>query len=145
MTLFRCNMLAGPVRRCKKILPVTVVSSVILFLLIWRYTNRRENEIHPKHIFRENQEEYVDNNGIRVVIGHYVGNPVRPIPDATYKMINENRFNPQPNAGKNGDPVVIQSNDLVLRQQLYQINRFNLLASDKIPLNRSLPDYRRKR
>lgn len=30
-------------------------------------------------------------------------------------------------------------------QQLYQINRFNLMASDRIPLNRTLPDVRKKR
>nr|CAH7743700.1 unnamed protein product [Callosobruchus chinensis] len=30
-------------------------------------------------------------------------------------------------------------------RQMYQINRFNLLASDKIPLNRTLPDFRRKK
>lgn len=60
-------------------------------------------------------------------------------------MLNSNNFNPQPNAGKNGNPVVIDSKDLLEMQQLFQINRFNLLASDKIPLNRSLPDYRRKK
>lgn len=67
------------------------------------------------------------------------------IPNATYDMINTNQFNPIPEAGKNGNPVVIEPKDLLVMQQLFQINRFNLLASDRIPLNRTLPDYRRKK
>lgn len=69
----------------------------------------------------------------------------KTVPNATYHMLNSNNFHPQPNAGRNGSPVVIDAKDLLEMQQLFQINRFNLLASDKIPLNRSLPDYRRKR
>lgn len=41
-----------------------------------------------------------------------------------------------------GNPVVIPSKDLLKMQQLFQINRFNLLASDRISVNRSLPDVR---
>lgn len=74
-----------------------------------------------------------------------MGNPINKIPNATYDMINKNNFNPRPEAGKNGNPVIIEPKDLLVMQQLFQINRFNLLASDQIPLNRSLPDYRRKK
>ena len=59
-------------------------------------------------------------------------------------VINQNLFNPLPFEGKNGEPVVIHPKDFYKMQQLYQINRFNLMASDKIPLNRSLPDVRKK-
>lgn len=95
--------------------------------------------------FRANQDEYVDERGIRVIVGHYVGHSADKIPNATRDMINRNDFNPSPDAGKNGNPVVIEPKDLLKMQQLFQINRFNLLASDKIPLNRSLPDVRRKK
>jgi polypeptide N-acetylgalactosaminyltransferase len=54
-------------------------------------------------------------------------------------------FDPHPNEGKNGQAVVIPSHQLLKMQQLFQINRFNLLASDRIPLDRSLPDVRKKR
>jgi len=60
-------------------------------------------------------------------------------------VINKNLFNPLPFEGKNGEPVVIHPKDFYKMQQLYQINRFNLMASDKIPLNRSLPDVRKKK
>ncbi|CAG9767267.1 unnamed protein product [Ceutorhynchus assimilis] len=138
-------MLAGPLRRCRKIWPILLFFKTIIIIVIWINANK-QTEIHPKHIFRENnQEEYIDKNGIKVVIGHYVGNPAKKIPNATYDMLNTNNFHPQPNAGRNGNPVVIESRDLLTMQQLFQINRFNLLASDKIPLNRSLPDFRRKK
>ncbi|XP_019758989.1 polypeptide N-acetylgalactosaminyltransferase 3 isoform X2 [Dendroctonus ponderosae] len=138
-------MLAGPLRKCRRIWTGLLFCASIVLLVLW-IVSSRHNEIHPKHIFRKNnQEEYIDKNGVKVVIGHYIGNPVRKIPNATYDMINSNNFNPQPNAGRNGNPVIIEPKDLLEMQQLFQINRFNLLASDKIPLNRSLPDYRRKK
>lgn len=96
-------------------------------------------------ISRGNQEEYVDKKGMRVIVGHYIGNGVRDIPNATYEMLNANNFNPESNAGKDGMPVVTEPKDLLKMQQVFQINRFNLLASDRIPLNRTLPDVRRKK
>lgn len=60
-------------------------------------------------------------------------------------IINKNMFDPRPFEGINGEPVIIPSKDFIKMQQLYQINRFNLMASDRIPLNRSLPDVRKKR
>lgn len=53
-------------------------------------------------------------------------------------------FNPRPFAGQNGEGVLIPAKEFPVMQQLFQINRFNLMASDRMPLNRSLPDYRRK-
>lgn len=59
-------------------------------------------------------------------------------------LVNKNMFNPRPFEGKNGSPVLVPAKDFYKMQQLFQINRFNLMASDRIPLNRSLPDVRRK-
>lgn len=87
----------------------------------------------------------MDGRGIHVVVGHYVGRSEDRVPNATRDMINRNDFAPKPNAGRNGNPVVVQPRDLLRMQQLFQINKFNLLASDMIPLNRSLPDVRRKK
>lgn len=46
--------------------------------------------------------------------------------------------------GENGKPVVVPAKDLLKMQQLFQINRFNLIASDRIALNRTVPDVRKK-
>jgi polypeptide N-acetylgalactosaminyltransferase len=61
------------------------------------------------------------------------------------ELLNANMFDPRPNEGKNGQPVVIPSHKVLRMQQLFQVNRFNLMASDRIPLDRSLPDVRKKR
>lgn len=60
-------------------------------------------------------------------------------------MLNTNMFDPKPSEGKDGQPVLIPSHLSAKMQQLYHINRFNLMASDRIPLNRSLPDVRKKK
>lgn len=54
-------------------------------------------------------------------------------------------FDPKPREGMNGLPVIIQSAERPKMKALYKINSFNLLASDRIPLNRTLPDVRKKR
>lgn len=95
----------------------------------------------------EDQTDYIDKRGIHVVVGRYVGDSVNHMKDQnlTRDVINKNMFEPRPYEGKDGQPVVIPPKDYHLMQQLYQINRFNLMASDRIPLNRTLPDVRKKR
>lgn len=60
------------------------------------------------------------------------------------ELLNRNMFDPKPKEGRDGSPVVIPSHMSSQMQKLYRINRFNLMASDRIPLNRSLPDVRKK-
>uniref|UniRef100_A0A336KLY3 Polypeptide N-acetylgalactosaminyltransferase n=1 Tax=Culicoides sonorensis TaxID=179676 RepID=A0A336KLY3_CULSO len=74
------------------------------------------------------------------VVGHYVGQgKISEISDET---INSNNYNPVAGWGEMGKPVIIPARDLFKMQQLFQINRFNLMASDGISLNRTLPDFR---
>lgn len=61
------------------------------------------------------------------------------------EIMDENMFAPRPNEGKDGSPVQLASFELSKMHQLFKINRFNLLASDRIPLNRTLPDVRKKK
>lgn len=49
-----------------------------------------------------------------------------------------------PLAGRDGEAVIIPSFESPKMSKLFQINRFNIMASDRIPLNRSLPDVRKK-
>ena len=59
--------------------------------------------------------------------------------------MNKNEFSPLPNEGRDGTPVQIPSHMMSRMQALFRINRFNLMASDRIPLNRTLPDVRKKK
>lgn len=63
------------------------------------------------------------------------------IPD----IMDRNNFSPVKGEGENGKPVVIPPREMLIMQQQFAINRFNLLASDRIPLNRTLPDVRKKK
>lgn len=49
-----------------------------------------------------------------------------------------------PLAGRDGDAVIIPSFESPKMSKLFQINRFNVMASDRIPLNRTIPDVRRQ-
>jgi polypeptide N-acetylgalactosaminyltransferase len=60
-------------------------------------------------------------------------------------ILNAQKFTEtDPQAGKDGEAVIIPSFESPKISKLFQINRFNVMASDRIPLNRSLPDVRRK-
>lgn len=60
-------------------------------------------------------------------------------------VLDENNFAPVEGEGANGKPVIISQREVLKMQQQFAINRFNLLASDRIPLNRTLPDVRKKK
>jgi polypeptide N-acetylgalactosaminyltransferase len=53
-------------------------------------------------------------------------------------------YSPDPLAGRDGEALLLPSFESPKQTKLFQINRFNIMASDRIPLNRSLPDVRRK-
>ncbi|KAF5296609.1 hypothetical protein FQA39_LY12437 [Lamprigera yunnana] len=139
-------MSVGSVRRCKRFSLLLVLCVFFCLVLLWRQSKNysKKNDRH-KHVFRKNQEEYIDRRGVHVVVGRYIGNPADKVPNATYEMININNYSPDPDAGRDGLPVIIAPKDIIKMKQLYQINRFNLLASDKVPLNRTLPDVRKKK
>ncbi|KAG5326479.1 GALT3 acetylgalactosaminyltransferase, partial [Acromyrmex heyeri] len=149
------------IRRLRQRRTTLIVFLIIIFIcqfLLWY--RRKEKSVNLENNFirsHGNQKDYIDQRGIHVVVGHYIGDSVDSlkIPNITkgnkknvtffLDVINQNLFNPLPFEGKNGEPVVIHPKDFYKMQQLYQINRFNLMASDKIPLNRSLPDVRKKK
>lgn len=55
---------------------------------------------------------------------------------------NINQFEPKQGEGADGRPVIIPPRDRFRMQRFFKLNRFNILASDRIPLNRTLKDYR---
>ncbi|KAK7580272.1 hypothetical protein V9T40_000901 [Parthenolecanium corni] len=55
------------------------------------------------------------------------------------ELLNNNNyaFDPKPNEGRNGQPVIIIHSFLSAKMRnLFHINRFNLMTSDRIPLDR---------
>lgn len=129
--------------RCRCFLLLAVVLFVAGITLI-NWNQPKASVHHNRFAGAPQQEEYIDRHGIKVVVGHYVGPSLQhSIPNATHEQIHGIAFRPEPTAGRNGAPVITPAKDFALMQQLFQINRFNLLASDRIALNRSLPDVRR--
>lgn len=92
------------------------------------------------------QKEYIDKRGIHVIVGHYIGNdlPWDTTPNLTEALINNNGYSPLPTAGRMGQAYIVPPSDRAKEKALYHINKFNLMVSDRIPVNRSLPDVRRK-
>ena len=52
-------------------------------------------------------------------------------------------FQPLPSAGELGQPVFLASHEERKAKRLWHINKFNIVVSDRIPLNRTLPDVRK--
>ncbi|XP_037945873.1 polypeptide N-acetylgalactosaminyltransferase 3-like [Teleopsis dalmanni] len=77
------------------------------------------------------------------VIAHYIGKG-DIFGNMTADEYNINSFNPIQGEGAEGRPVFIPPRDGFRMQRFFRLNSFNLLASDRIPLNRTLRDYRIK-
>lgn len=112
---------------------ITLISSFLIFL-VSKFSLNKLFEIQNQ------QKQSREKNKIPQIVGHYMGPGVNL--NISQAFLNTNNYDPIPGEGEMGNPVVIPSKDLLLMQQLFQINRFNLLASDRISVNRSLSDVR---
>ncbi|KAF7382872.1 polypeptide N-acetylgalactosaminyltransferase 3-like isoform X1 [Vespula maculifrons] len=139
------NMLPR-LRRIYRFYMIVVVIIMIIGFIIWSNSKEKSNDFDSSRHLNDRQD-YLDSPGIKVIVGHYIGDSINPLitSNITKEIINKNMFDPRPFEGRNGEPVIIPSKDFIKMQQLYQINHFNLMASDRIPLNRSLPDIRKKK
>ncbi len=93
----------------------------------------------------KSQAEYIDKKGMHVVVGKYVGDSLDQGKglNLTAAELNANAFAPDAKAGADGEPVFLRPSEDARSKRLWHVNKFNLLASDRIPLNRSLPDVRK--
>ncbi|RWS29292.1 hypothetical protein B4U80_06542, partial [Leptotrombidium deliense] len=110
------------------------------------------------------QKEYIDKKGIHVIVGQYMGKSLpwetmTNLSEGLYfknnniantehvpslkDILNSNNYSPVPNLGEMGQPVYIEHYQHQTMKLLYNINRFNIMVSDRISVNRSLPDPRK--
>lgn len=84
---------------------------------------------------------------MKTIIGKYVG--PKPIwsdinaQNLSEELLNSNNYDPDPEIGKDGRPAYLPGVSKEQSRILYSINRFNLVASDKISVDRKLPDPRK--
>lgn len=106
----------------------------------------------------EDREAVVQRDGIHVIVGHYVADRslFQPISADSNDSLSLNQsteieslsrtydgYEPIPGAGEEGTPVFLPSFLEPKQRALFAINRFNILASDRISVSRKLPDVRK--
>jgi polypeptide N-acetylgalactosaminyltransferase len=150
-----------PRRRFLHLFAIAAVLSVV-YALISHYAgrpppdirSRRHNKMPGSELYQESdvgvhirsnghQAEYIDKKGVHVVVGKYVGDSLSKDPKLSAAELNSNDFHPMEGAGENGEPVLMKAVEEIRSKRLWHINKFNLLASDKVALNRSVPDVRK--
>uniref|UniRef100_A0A914CE23 Polypeptide N-acetylgalactosaminyltransferase n=1 Tax=Acrobeloides nanus TaxID=290746 RepID=A0A914CE23_9BILA len=89
------------------------------------------------------RDSYVG-RGIQLVVGHYNGNlPAERRANLTDDELNANNFNPIDGFGEGGRAVQLLPREELEAENTFGINQFNIWISDRIALNRSLPDVRK--
>ncbi|XP_075980654.1 polypeptide N-acetylgalactosaminyltransferase 3-like [Anticarsia gemmatalis] len=131
--------------RKKKIVTLLVVL-ILLINAMFYVSLELYNTVKRKHkepwynSLHFDKDSYVDETGMRVIVGHYVGGiKGGDLPD---DVVNSNNYAPVPGAGEGGRPVQLSQRELITARELYSLHSYNILVSDKISINRSLPDMR---
>ncbi|XP_041982007.1 polypeptide N-acetylgalactosaminyltransferase 3-like [Aricia agestis] len=131
--------------RKKKIVTLVLI---LLFLLnamfyvsieLYNTIKKRTNNSWMDSL-RYDPDSYVDSSGMRVIVGHYVGGNSGG--NLSAETINSNNYNPIKGAGEGGRPVQMSQREIITARELYSLHSYNILVSDKISINRSLPDMR---
>ncbi|XP_039756094.1 polypeptide N-acetylgalactosaminyltransferase 3-like isoform X2 [Pararge aegeria] len=77
---------------------------------------------------------------MRVIVGHYVGGNSGG--SLSEDVINTNHYAPVEGAGEGGRPVQLSQREIIPARDLYSLHSYNIVVSDRISINRSLPDMR---
>ncbi|GAB6033350.1 UDP-N-acetyl-alpha-D-galactosamine polypeptide N-acetylgalactosaminyltransferase [Chamberlinius hualienensis] len=141
-------------RRRRLSLIVLVIPCVFVFIMMSVLSNKELDSMNDHKSNRELKRlqddftvlmEKSERKRIPVVVGHYVGIPKQDkIGPLSKSELDRNDYNPVPGLGEMGEPVQLSGVETETMHRYYEVNKFNLLASDRISVNRSLPDVRRK-
>ena len=77
------------------------------------------------------------------MVGKYVGDSLKSTPKFTNEELNYNGYKPEPGAGEKGEALFLNGNDKRISKRYWHLNKFNVIASDKISVQRNLTDVRR--
>lgn len=130
-------------RRIKLYLLIFACSFILAITIIHKITLNSKKT--PKDYRLEIDKTRFEARTMKTVIGKYVG----PKPswaeslNVSEELLNSNNYDPDPEIGQNGRPAYLPGYPKDQLKLLYSINRFNLAASDKISVDRKLPDPRK--
>ncbi|KAG9508853.1 Polypeptide N-acetylgalactosaminyltransferase 3, partial [Fragariocoptes setiger] len=148
------NVLSRLQRRKLRLLLLAVGFGIIVALTVIHRVWIVNNGTHEQEKKRQHGAEHlkIERQTLRTIVGRYVGpNPAWAsekdlnslAANLSQDILNTNNYSPEPNAGKDGKPVYLPGYNKNQVKLMYSINRFNLIASDKISVDRKLPDPRK--
>lgn len=122
------------------------ISVIVLMTIIHRISISGDKHDSSKH--HDRTQDIPETRTIKTIIGRYVGPKLDWSDSAgglnlSAEILNTNNYDPDPEMGRDGRPVYLPGYPKDQMQLLYSINRFNLVASDKISVDRRLPDPRK--
>ena len=132
---------------------VLAITLALWVIFVWYGQQRRkknyfavddDDDIAVKIRSNGAQSEYIDKKGMHVVVGKYVGDALqKDVPNLTAEELNHNGYHPEDNAGENGQPVFLSGSQQRKAKRLWHINKFNVVVSDMINVNRTVQDVRK--
>ncbi|CAJ0581165.1 unnamed protein product, partial [Mesorhabditis spiculigera] len=111
--------------------------TLLILVLQEKIFGPMESDVNSKNVAKK--------KGMQIVVGHYNGNLAKEKRDnLTDEQLNANEYAPVEGWGEGGSPVRLSLKDELTADDTFGINQFNLYVSDRISINRSLPDIRRE-
>ncbi|CAG9792236.1 unnamed protein product [Diatraea saccharalis] len=125
------------IMRLRNLLTVTVM--IIMLYMLKRLSNTQVTVLPEASHFQDTQIDMKFHNHENKLT-HFVPISLKKKDWHNYSQIEHERKRVGP--GEQGKPASLPKTDGALEEKLYSVNGFNGALSDKIPLNRSLPDIR---
>ena len=115
-------------RKCYVVFMIVCVICFILF-------NSNEQSLHgSKQMYRKGDHDYLHYHYELTQVSKYEYRQQRYLKAQT--QLNGS------GVGENGEPVILNVDDQKLADELFEKEAFNIVASDKVALDRSIPDDR---